>query len=320
MRLTRQAALAIALVAGLLAALGAWIFIGQQQGKVQAPPPAEVVSLPMPIKTIPAWTELHPDMFQLQQVKKEQVPVNVITDLQGLEGRIAVSDLPEKQAVSVGQVAEKSKRLGIAYALNEGLRGMSVSLDVVGAVSDFVQPGNHVDVMCSFQQDGQVVVRTIVQDVTVLAMGQTTSVAPPVEAEGAAGQPAAPKAEAAPRRAETPVTLALTPTQAQIVLTADKAGDLRLALRPTDDRSIVPLPTANSWTMVGAIPAKASARPSAAAATPQPAAGQAAPAPTTTTAGGAVMAQQPGAVTVGPRPNKPYVEVIRGGVREYIVP
>ena len=316
MRLTRQAALAIALVAGLAAALGAWFFIGQQ-GKTKAPPPAAMVSLPVPIKTIPAWTELHTDMFTAVQVKKEQVPVNAVTDLQSLDGRIATADLVEKQPFGVGQVAEKSKRLGVAYALNPGVRGMSVSLDVVGAVGDFVQPGNHVDVLSSFTQDGQVVVKTIVQDVTVLALGQETSVAPPPSAtEGAEGAATAEK-QAPPRRTETPVTLAVTPAQAQVILTADKAGDLRLSLRAMGDRSILPLPAANSWSMVGQVPKRqASEGPSASEATPPPAGAQGQPGVATAAAGTAPAAKVSGPI----KPRKPYVEVIRGGEREYVAP
>jgi pilus assembly protein CpaB len=326
MRLTRQAALAIALVAGLLAALGAWVFIGKQQGKAKPPPEAAMVALPVPLKAIPAWTELHPDMFETVQVKKEQVPVNAVTDLASLDGRIATADLAEKQAVLVGQVAEKTKRLGVAYALNPGVRGMSVSLDVVGAVGDFVQPGNHVDVLSSFEEEGQVVVRTIVQDVLVLALGPTTSVAPPppatTEGEGAAPEGGAQATP--PRRVETPVTLAITPTQAQLILTADKAGDIRLTLRAMGDRSILPLPSAQSWTMIGQVPkqqtgAAAAGAPSASAATPAPGA-----AATTGQAAGGVTAGGPARTGAGAappvKPKKPYVEVIRGDTREYVAP
>jgi pilus assembly protein CpaB len=319
MRLTRQAALAIALVAGLLAALGAWIFIGQQ-GKTKAPPPVTTVTIPLPVRTIPAWTELQSEMFQNTELKKEQVPVNAVMDVQSLVGRIATADLVEKQPILVTQVAEKNKKLGVAYELGPGVRGMSVSLDVVGAVGDFVQPGNHVDVLSSFQQENQVVVRTLVQDVVVLGIGQSTSVAPP-PAEGQEGENAATKRDTAPRRTETPVTLAVTPTQAQVILTADKAGRLRLTLRAMGDRGVLPLPTTNSWSMIGPLPAKQTGgtqSPSVSKATPQPQSGT-----TQTTAGGTAAgstATAAPAATAPVRPKKPYVEVIRGDEREYVVP
>lgn len=314
MRLTRQAALAIALIAGLLAALLAWTFIGQQNKP--KPKAVEMVQIPVPVRTIPPGAELSVAMFKLAQQQKDQLAANVVTDPGMLQGRIAVLELPEGQPVRAEQVQERSARLGMAYALNPGLRGMAVSLDVIGTVGDFIKPLDHVDVLTAFKQENQVVVRTLVQDVVVLAIGQTVTAAPP--ASSATEETSETKKEAAPpRKAETPVTLALTPAQSQIILTADQAGDLRLTLRGKDDGSVVPLPPANSWTMVGPIPKSQASgttgAPSASAATPQPATASAAPAtiqPAVAQAG----ATQPAL------PKQPYVEVIRGTTSEIVVP
>ncbi|MBU0606386.1 MAG: Flp pilus assembly protein CpaB, partial [Armatimonadetes bacterium] len=249
MRLTRQAALAIALIAGLLAALLAWMFIGQggkPKAKVQ-----ETIQIPVPVQTIPAGTELQVEMFQVTEQAKDLLTASVVTDLQSLPGRIAVVELPEGQPVRAEQVQERSARLGMAYALNPGLRGMSVSLDVIGTVGDFIKPLDHVDVLMAYKREDQVVVRTLVQDVVVLALGQTITSAPPAASEESSETKAEP---APPRKTETPVTLALTPAQAQIILTADQAGELRLTLRAKNDGVVVPLPTSTSWSMVGTLP------------------------------------------------------------------
>jgi pilus assembly protein CpaB len=324
MRLTRQAALAIALVAGLLAALLAWVFIGQ--GAKPKPKVQETVQIPVPAETIPAGTELQATMFLLSEQPKEQLTTNIVTDAKQLEGLIAVLELPKGQPVRAEQVQQRSARLGMAYALNPGLRGMAVSLDVIGTVGDFIKPLDHVDVLTSFTDDKQVVVRTLVQDVVVLAIGQTIAAPPPAAAS--AEQTSETKTEAAaPRKTATPVTLALTPAQAQIVLTADKAGELRLTLRARKDDAIVALPATNSWTMVGAVPKSSNSGsgegPSATTATPAP---TTAPAPTAPAAPAdapaATGAPQAGAATPsGPqRPRKPYVEVIRGNQSEIVVP
>jgi len=325
MRLTRQAALAIALIAGLLAALLAWMFIGKQnKPKPKAP---EMVQIPVPIRPIPAGTELQTTMFELAQQQKDQLTANIVTDAQTLVGRIAVTELPEKQPIRIELVQERSARLGMAYALNPGLRGMAVSLDVVGTVGDFVKPLDRVDVLTSFKQDSQVVVRTLVQDVVVLAIGQTVTAPPPSGTQ--AEETSETKKEAPPpRKTETPVTLALTPAQAQVVLTADQAGDLRLTLRARNDNSVVALPVANSWTMVGTVPKAQGAGgpqqgpPSATAATPggsaQPAGG-----PPPVQVGGTAEAGGAHGATAGAGsklPKKPFVEVIRGNNSEYVVP
>ena len=318
MRLTRQAALAIALVAGLLAALLAWVLIGQGGGKPK-PKAQETIEIPVPLKTIPAGTELQAAMFRTGVQAKDLLTANVVTDAQALVDRIAVQELAEGQPVRVEQVQERSARLGMAYALNPGLRGMAVSLDIIGTAGDFIKPLDHVDVLTSFRQDSQVVVRTLVQDVVVLAIGQAIVATPP---PAAAEETSETKAEpAAMRKSETPVTLALTPAQAQIILTADQAGDLRLTLRAKHDSAVVPLPTSNSWSMVGAMPKGQVGGPdgaSASGATPQPAAAEGPPPDGVPGPGGSPTGapQQ-----TGPKlPKQPYVEVIRGGETEIVVP
>lgn len=325
MRLTRQAALAIALVAGLLAALLAWVFIGQ--GAKPKPKVQETIQIPVPAETIPAGTELQATMFLLSEQPKEQLTTNIVTDAKQLEGLIAVLELPKGQPVRAEQVQQRSARLGMAYALNPGLRGMAVSLDVIGTVGDFIKPLDHVDILTSFTDDKQVVVRTLVQDVVVLAIGQTISAPPPA---ASTEQTSETKTEAAgPRKTATPVTLALTPAQAQIVLTADKAGELRLTLRARKDDAVVALPATNSWSMVGAVPRSSSSSGEGASvttATPPappapPASAQTAPEAPADTAATTRAPQAGAATTSGPqRPHKPYVEVIRGNQTEIVVP
>jgi hypothetical protein len=95
-------------------------------------------------------------------------------------------------------------------------------------------------------------------------------------------------------------------------------GQLRLTLRGMGDHEIVPLPAANSWTLIGAIPKDANAggapAPSATAATPQPAP-QPAPRPAPQ-----VAAPAPAYPVAPAGPRKPSVEIIRGGQREIVTP
>ncbi|MEN6304911.1 MAG: Flp pilus assembly protein CpaB [Armatimonadia bacterium] len=318
MRLTRQAALAIALICGLFAAVLAWMYIGRQ-AKPKAPV-VETVEVPVPIKTLPPQLDLQPEMFKKLTFEKTKLPAGVMLTEQDLAGRISLMELPEGQPVRADQIAVRSKKLGLAYTLPEGSRAMSISLDIVGAVGDFLQPGTHVDVLVSFERENNAVVRTVTQDVVVLAVGTATNVAPP-----AAEQPAAGKTgteQQAPRRTETPVTLQVTPTQAQLVLTADVSGDIRLTLRPMGDRAIVPLPNSNNWSMIGEWPKpkQPGAQPASGAQQEQQAGQQQ---PPIQQYGGPQGPQAWGARPVAPappQPKRPSVEVIRGGQREVVTP
>lgn len=315
MRLTRQAALAIALTCGVLAAAGVGLWMSQQ--KKAAPAAPDTVPIPVPIRTIPAQTELRPAMFQNLAVDKTKVPSDVVTSAQAFQGRVSVVELAAGQPVKVGDVDLKT-RMGLAFGVPRGYRGLAVSLNVVGMVGEFVKPGNRVDVLAAFERRDQVVVRTIVQDVMVLAVGNMTEIPAPAQEQTKEGE-AKPAANA---RAEMPVTLALTPSQAQVVLASDLAGKLRLALRSTGDHTLNVLPPANSWSLVGKIPkedatagGEAPTQPTAAPAVAAPAV---APPPVQYAPAG--PANWGAAPATPARPQRPGVEVIRGGQREIVTP
>jgi pilus assembly protein CpaB len=318
MRLTRQAALAIALVCGLLAAILLWVYISRQSKPVAKTP--EAIEVPVPIKTIPAQVDLQPAMFKKASFERAKLPANSVTTDQAFSGRVSLVELVQDEPVRAEQIAIRSKQLGLAYSMRDGQRAMSVALDVVGAVADFVQPGNRVDVLVSFQREGRVVVRTIVQDVLVLAAGLSTSATFPTQASaGAAADKTAPDKTANAKRPDIPFTLAVTPNQAQVILTADVAGDLRLLLRPMGDAAVVPLPTSNSWSLIGPLPSNTPAgSQTGAPAAPAPPAPAVAPGyygPQGSQAWGGAPTQPP-----PPTPRRPSVEVIRGGQREIVTP
>ena len=318
MRLTRQAALAIALICGLLAAVLAWMWIGQQNKPAPKAAPA-TVQVPVPLRTIPAQTDLRPEMFQQVAVETAKVPPGAMMDASKCVGKVSICQLVQDAPVLQAQMATRSKQLGMAYGIPRGQRAESIALDIVAAVTDFPQPGNRVDVLASFTKNGKYVVRTVLQDVLILAIGTVTDPAPPPAppappSTGPTLPGAAPAKtdNAPPKRPDMPVTLCVTPAQAQLLYTADISGHLRLVLRGMGDHQIMALPPNNSWTLLGPIPKDeqgggSSAPAPAAAAQPQPApVAQPAPAPV-----------QPVAPAASRRPT---VEIIRGGQREIVTP
>jgi pilus assembly protein CpaB len=315
MRLTRQAALAIALICGLLAAVLAWMWIGQQNKPVEKVP--ETVQIPVPVRTIPAQTDLQPEMFRKVTLERTSVPAGTVLDEQKVAGRVCMTELSLGVPVLETQMALRSKALGLAYGIPRGQRAESIALDVVGAVTDFIQPGNRVDVLVSFNKNGKYVVRTVLQDILVLAAGISTSPAQPAPPPAPAATPGVPGAAPPPKtdpnppkRPDMPYTLCVTPAQAQLIYVADVSGDLRLTLRGMGDHVILPLPGNNSWTLIGPIPKDEPGGGSSAPAPPPNPAPQPAPQPT-------LSVGQPVAPPVS---RKPTVEIIRGGTRELVTP
>ncbi len=315
MRLTRQAAFIIALVCGFIAAGLVWYQLSRDKPVVE--PVVEQVQVPVPIQDIPAQSDLRPDMFEFMSIEKEKVPSGALMSMDALQGRISIQPLKAGQPVLGNQVAERSARLGLTYGIPTGMRGMTVALDVVGVLSGFVKPGNRVDVLAAFESEGHFVVRTIAQNIEVLAVETQTTVAIPAETdqETSEGQPAR-------RRGELiPVTLAVTPHQAQVIMTSDMAGQLRFVLRPFDEESTVPLEPSNSWSLVGPVPSKDTK------ATTESTTQQQAPMPPwmqpgpQTWGGPPTVAPAPTPTPAPkPAPKKPSVEIIRGGEREVVTP
>lgn len=132
---------------------------------------------------------------------------------------------------------------GLAEMINPTMRAISISVDAVSSVSAMVKPNDHVDVLGTFSFPSpsaaatvETVTLTVLQDVTVLATGQTTA-----DKASLSG-----RAERAPRGYNT-VTFEVTPHEAELLVFAQSVkGKLCLALRnPADVTFITNMPAIN---------------------------------------------------------------------------
>jgi pilus assembly protein CpaB len=115
---------------------------------------------------------------------------------------------------------------GLAERVEKKQRAISISVDNTSAVSGLVRPNDKVDIVGTFRFPVQqansgldVVTWTLLQDVTVLAVGQSMS-------RGAQD----------PRqRGYSTLTLALSPEEAELIIFAEQKGKLTLTLRNPAD-------------------------------------------------------------------------------------
>lgn len=312
MRLSRQTALALAfLLAALAVGLGYMFLRGKR-------PPREViqkVQVPVPIADIPVETDLRRDMFEQASFDPEQVPKDAISDPENLHGRIALQALPKNQPVRASAVARRSTALAMAYGIPENYRAITVPVDDVSGVADFIKPGNHIDLLAIFtdQNDGHSVVKTVLQDILVLAINAVTT--PPDSDQAQEDKEEQPRS----RRGEESrtATLAVTPHQAQLVALSHHRGEIRFTLRRIGDRHIETLAPSQSWSLVGPFPVKRSAEaPPAISNNMQP--------PSWTETWGGPPVERPPVAPDKPEPKptkkEPAVEVIRGSSREFVTP
>jgi len=134
-------------------------------------------------------------------------------------------------------------RGGLAEMINPSMRAVSISVDAVASVSAMIKPNDHVDVLGTFSLPStnsggavETVTLTVLQDVTVLATGQTTADKTPKTGRTEPAQ-----------RSYNAVTFEVTPQEAELLVFAQSVkGKLTLALRnPADVTFITNMPSVN---------------------------------------------------------------------------
>lgn len=325
MRLSRQAALALAILLGCLA-----VILGYTYLRGDKPPVEEVVqkiALPVPIDDIPAHADLRRDMFHEIFFEQDQLPRDVIADPARLQGRISLRELPKDEPVKSSAVAIRSGSLGLAYAVPLQSRAVTIPIDDISGVANLLHAGDRVDVLALFNDDtGRMsTVQTVLQDIEILALNDTVLNGPDEQEEssgvadngtgngnGGTGKPASRRGEG-PRTA----TFSVTPHQAQILMLSQHRGTLRLSLRRTGDRDIVAIGRSQSWSLIGTFP---SIKPPQEETTAQPEQ-RMQPGTWAEMWGGPPMTAPAAAPPPAPVVAKePAVEVIRGANREFITP
>ena len=290
MRMTRRLAIVIAVVCGLLAALLTYFYLSKLQPQVVPGEAAKNIQLVTPLRDITAGTIIRSEMLGTMETPADEVPVDTVRLASQVVGQAGLVDLPAGQPISSAQVQSPTQ---LSYRVPEGMRAVTVAIDPVVGVAGFLEPGDRVDVIATFEIGEVMVTRTVLQNIKLLALGTTATAAkpkrPPAEGE---------EAEVEAAREEQPnATLAVDPEQAQTLILSDARGKLRLALRPKFEEQYIALGATDTAEVIGEGFEKAMA----AQEQPKP---EAAP--------------QPGA-TLTREPRGPAVEVIRGTERKTVI-
>jgi pilus assembly protein CpaB len=116
------------------------------------------------------------------------------------------------------------------------MRAISISADQVLSAGGLVLPGDYVDIIAVFNvknsqgdEEEAYFVRTILQNVQVVAVAQKLADTP------AAGDESGKKSDSKPDPEATTLTILATPEQAEFVFLAESNGTLRAVLRSYGD-------------------------------------------------------------------------------------
>jgi pilus assembly protein CpaB len=334
MRITRKQALVIAVACGILAAALSYTYLRRAAAaKTQQPQAPTTVGVVTAQAPVPVGKRIEPGMTVVKQVPQDQAPAGSFKTSEEVEGWVAVVPIGVGDPITQSNVREPTSALGLSFMIPEDMRAVTVPVDDVSGLSGLIKPGDHVDILATFElKDDSAITRTVLQDVEVLALSTTMIAAEAPKpaaapaAEGEKGKAPAGGGQAAPPQGETPkkyptATLAVTPGDAQKLVLADAKGKLRLTLRRAGDRAFSAVAPAVNWDLIGQRPT-----PPEEKAPPPPQQGMSGPPgnqpppgwyPSYGPAPGAPGA---GAPSKPAGPSRSGIEVVRGNQREVVSP
>lgn len=215
--------LGIASLAGLLASYLVYSVVAQIQAKAPEPGNQPVVVAAVNMGLAETVTKDH---VKVVAWPKTSVPAGSLSSLEQAHGRVVRSSIVAGEPLLDSKLApEMSGRGGIMPMLvPDGQRAVTIKVDDAIRETGFILPNSRVDVLVSITgatPGSEHIAKTILQDVLVLASGQTVELRDnkPVQM--------------------TTVTMALTPDKVERLTIAQTEGRLFIVTRNLNDKTVV---------------------------------------------------------------------------------
>jgi Flp pilus assembly protein CpaB len=222
-RARRSSGGAVVVVLAVPLALTLGVIAGRQGQHTSEPkevvvPDYEVVYLPVPKEIVPAGTKGADIEVDMVPFPKDLMPKDALQSLASVFDSRAVAALPAKlPLVSAHFSYARSQANPVLERIPEGMRAITINVDIASAVEGWAGSGSHVDVLL-VARDKTVV---IAENVEILSAERSVA---PIEGEDA---PSVPKT----------VTILVNQNQALAIVTAIPKGRLSFALRRASDES-----------------------------------------------------------------------------------
>jgi pilus assembly protein CpaB len=256
-----KAVLLVGLFLGLVSAVLVYVYLSQAGEEETA---ASGATEPVVVATqdIPVATRITADMVEIKEVSVDAVHPDSFSTTEGVVGNLARYPITASEQILSDRVAASSltlpegEELPLPYILPEGKRAVSVAISDLISAGGLVRPGDYVDVILTVKLGGSdQIARVILQNLEVLALDQQVEkVSPNLEA---GEEQRVPTGEGETNPDAATVTLAVTPVEGEVLVTAEECGNnfggrLALALRPYGEHTIVE--TGPTWSETGTPP------------------------------------------------------------------
>jgi pilus assembly protein CpaB len=235
----------LTIVCGILSAVLVYAAIARNGGTKQTASAETTAATVIAAVDIPARTQITAEMVEVRDVPvsgRMAMALSNVDDVVGKVTRYPVGldeQFTSSKVVSVGGTENVDS---LSFAVPKGMRAISISADQVLSAGGLVLPGDYVDIMgvlSGTKPDGSIVdnyvVKTILQNVQVLAVAQTIADAAAGGEDTASGGQSGRSSESKPNPEATTLTLLVTPTQAQTLFLAESNGTLRAVVRGFGD-------------------------------------------------------------------------------------
>ena len=243
--MNRRVTLIIAIVLGVVAVLLLRKYINDLQAQYTKP----VTSVAVAKRNLPPGTILTPEMVEFRENWPEEIRPSTSFNERTIElvynQQLKVA-IPVGDPILSGYLVEARPVKPLAEILNEGERAITLEVDELSGIAYMIRPNDHVDILGTFdvrfselffgrpvadpaeltnQNAEYSFTYTLLQDVTVLAVENR-------RAYGDASESAEPESE------YSSITVAVTPSEAKLIVFALEKGRLTFALRPAEDTLI----------------------------------------------------------------------------------
>lgn len=165
--------------------------------------------------------------IQLRDMPSDGLPQYTFTQTSEVLGRVAMTQLVKGQAVLETLLAPKGAAGGAQAMIPEGMRAVTLEVNEFSGVAGLLTPGCKVDVVQTIRateksnEAGNMIAKTIVENLRVIAVGRRVSTVGPE-----------------PEQLARSVTLLATQQQAEAIDLVTHMGSPRLVLRNSMDNSV----------------------------------------------------------------------------------
>lgn len=225
MKIARILVLAIAVAAGIIAFRMVMMSGGTPEPViVQQQPTEQKAQVLVAKKDILLGGKLKPDDMTWANWPEDAIPLGAVTKQTNPEaedqymGRIARSPIFAGEPIRPERLINTDKGF-MSAILPKGKRAIAVSVEAETTAGGFILPGDKVDLILTRRSDNGAISETILENIRVLAIDNTTA----GEEEQKALNP------------KRTATLELTLAQSEIVAQSAQVGEIALALRSAQD-------------------------------------------------------------------------------------